>query len=356
MTKTHDPDNECSKRAYLVYMREAQQYGEESLAAIAKAIDRFETYTRFRPFKAFHQEQAIGFKKHLKEQRSARTGTPLSLATQLSTLSALKAFFRWLAGQPGFKKRLHYTDASYFSLGRGEERIAKTQREGRSPSLEQVRHAINLMPCSTSLERRDRALVAFILLTGARDGTIPTLRGKHLDIASHRVNFDAREVHTKFSKSFSTWFFPVGDEVLAIVLDWVRFREQEALFGPDEPLFPSTQMGLGQDGGFVAVGLDRKPWSTATPVRALFRRAFTAAGLPYFSPHSLRKTLTRYGQQICKTPEEYKAWSQNLGHEDVMTTFRSYGTVGADRQAEIIRGFTATSEQDSDTRHVRRQA
>jgi site-specific recombinase XerC len=155
----------------------------------------------------------------LKEQRSARTGTPLSLATQLSTLSALKAFFRWLAGQPGYKKRLHYTDASYFSLGRGEERIAKTQRESRSPSLEQVRHAINLMPCSTPLERRDRALMAFILLTGARDGTIPTLRGKHLDVAVHRVNFDAREVHTKFSKSFSTWFFPVGDEVLAFVLD-----------------------------------------------------------------------------------------------------------------------------------------
>jgi hypothetical protein len=26
---------------------------------------------------------------------------------------------------------------------------------------------------------------------------------------------------------------------------------------------------------------------------------------------------------MCRTPEELKAWSQNLGHEDVMTTFRS---------------------------------
>jgi hypothetical protein len=35
--------------------------------------------------------------------------------------------------------------------------------------------------------------------------------------------------------------------------------------------------------------------------------------LPYFNPHSFRKTLALLGGRICKTPEEYKAWSQNLG-------------------------------------------
>ena len=47
--------------------------------------------------------------------------------------------------------------------------------------------------------------------------------------------------------------------------------------------------------------------------------------------------LVRMGQQVCRTPEEFKAWSQNLGHEQVLTTFSSYGQVGADRQAELIR-------------------
>ena len=76
---------------YLLYMREAQQYGEESLTSIAKAIDRFETYTRSRPFKAFHQEQAIGFKRHLKEQRNVWTGAPL--------MEAIEAAFSPRAGQ-----------------------------------------------------------------------------------------------------------------------------------------------------------------------------------------------------------------------------------------------------------------
>ena len=64
---------------------------------------------------------------------------------------------------------------------------------------------------------------------------------------------------------------------------------------------------------------------------------FTAAGLPYFNPHSFRNTLVQLGQEVCKTPEEYKAWSQNLGHEKVLTTFLNYGEVACQRQGEIIR-------------------
>ncbi len=40
---------------------------------------------------------------------------------------------------------------------------------------------------------------------------------------------------------------------------------------------------------------------------------------------------------MCETPEAFKAWSQNLGHENVLTTFASYGQVATPRQAELIR-------------------
>jgi integrase/recombinase XerD len=67
-----------------------------------------------------------------------------------------------------------------------------------------------------------------------------------------------------------------------------------------------------------------------------------AAGLPYFNPHSFRKTLARLGQQTCRSPEEFKAWSQNLGHDSPITTFASYGQVDVQRQAEIIRDLGRT--------------
>jgi hypothetical protein len=40
---------------------------------------------------------------------------------------------------------------------------------------------------------------------------------------------------------------------------------------------------------------------------------------------------------MCQTPEEIKAWSQNIGHSNVMTTFTSYGEVQEGRQSEIFK-------------------
>lgn len=72
-------------------------------------------------------------------------------------------------------------------------------------------------------------------------------------------------------------------------------------------------------------------------IRDVFRRAFERAGLPYYNPHSFRDMLVRHAMTMDLTPEEMKAWSQNLGHSDVLTTFTSYGTVPLHRQAELIR-------------------
>src|SRR5205085_2407083 len=82
-------------------------------------------------------------------------------------------------------------------------------------------------------------------------------------------------------------------------------------------------------------------WSSAARIRIIFRDAFLSAGLLYFNPHSFRNTLVRLGQTVCQSPEEFKAWSQNLGHDKVLTTFLSYGQVESSRQGEIIRGLTA---------------
>src|SRR5215510_139517 len=343
--KTHNPQNERIKRAYFTYLTEAKGFSEATLDAVAKALNRFETYTKFRDFKTFHIEQAKGFKASLAEQMSARTKDRLSKATLYATLSALKRFFVWLAGQPGYKSRISYSDAEYFNLSAKETRIAKAARPARIPTLEQIRHVIHTMPASTEIERRDRALIAFTILTGARDGAIASFKLGHIDVAEGKIDQDAREVRTKFSKSFVTTFFPVGDDMRAMVADWVAYLRTEKLWGLDDPLFPATKVVIGDNLRFAAAGLDRKHWSSASPIRQIFKEAFAAAALPYFNPHSFRKTLALLGGRICRTPEEYKAWSQNLGHDHVMTTFSSYGDVGSYRQAEIIRAFSERADE-----------
>ena len=103
-------------------------------------------------------------------------------------------------------------------------------------------------------------------------------------------------------------------------------------------------MAIGPEHCFEAVGVRRGHWGNAEPIRRVFRDAFEAAGLPYFNPHSLRSTLVQLGQATCRTPEDFKAWSQNLGHEEVLTTFYSYGQVGTRRQRDIIHELAAPRE------------
>jgi integrase len=207
------------------------------------------------------------------------------------------------------------------------------------PTLEQIKHVIKTIPAGSEIDLRNRALVAFTLLTGARDGAIASMKLKHVDLITNCVNQDAREVRTKYSKTFSTFFFKVGDDVRTIVAEWVAYLRDKKLWGNDDPLFPATKIALGPDCQFKAAGLTKNHWSNATPIRKIFREAFDGAGLPYFNPHSSGNTLVRLGEQVCKTPEDFKAWSQNLGHEKVLTTLFSYGTVAYQRQGEIIKGL-----------------
>jgi integrase len=338
--KKHNAANERIKRKYFAFLKEAKRHSESSVDGAAKALSRFEVYTRYRDFKAFHFEQAIAFKKHLTGQKGQRSGEKLSKATLHSTLTQLKRFFQWLSMQPGYKSRIQYPDAEYFNLSDKDTRGATARRQQDAPTMEQIRHVINTMPTSTDIERRNRALVAFTLLTGARDRAIASMKLKHVDLVAGCVNQDAREVQTKFSKTFTTFFFPVGEEIHRIVTEWVEYLRNEKLWGNDDPLFPATQIVLGASRQFEAAGLARKHWKTTTPIRKIFREAFERAGLPYFNPHSFRNTLVQFGQEICTTPEQFKAWSQNIGHEKVLTTFFSYGEVAYDRQREIIRGLS----------------
>lgn len=331
--------NERIKRTYSRYLKAAKRHGETSIDTALAAIDRFECYTRRRDFAQFHIEQAIAFKDHLAAQLNARTGKPLSLSTQLHTLAALRGFIIWLADQSGYRSRIRHSDADYFSLSLKQTAVARAHRPVEGPTVEQVRHVVQHMLHDTDLEKRNRAVIACAILTGARDDALASLRLKHIDLHERVLRQDAAAVRTKASKTFETWFFPVGDLFVEVVTEWVRFLKEERQWGLDDPLFPKTKMALGEGGLNRPVGLERACWSNATPIRKIFRDAFAASGLPYFNPHSLRKTLARVGLERCRTPEEFKAWSQNYGHNDVLTTFTSYGQVDRRRQAEIICGL-----------------
>ena len=320
----YNAKNERIKREYFRFCREAKRQSVHSIDLAAKAIDRFEVFIKRRDFAKFNVEQAMAFKRYLAEQMSSRTGKSLSPSTQMQTLAALHDLIIWLADQPGYRKSIRYSDAEYFGFPRKDAALVYRRHDPKGPTLDQIRHVLASMPSSLPVHKRDRAIIALIVLTGARDNAVASLRFKHLDLAGRQLNQDAREVRTKASKSMTTNFFPVGPDLVDIVREWISYLSEQH-WGPDDPLFPPSAIGQGSNLQFAVVGFSRRCWSDAAPIRKIFRKAFEAAGIPYFNPHSMRNTLARLGVETCTTQQELWVWSQNLGHEQLMTTLGSYG-------------------------------
>ncbi len=339
-------DNLRIKRKYLLWRKDAQGISEASLDKSAAAITLYDDWLGGKDFRAFHAERARSFKRHLASLRNERTGAPLSATTTNGTLRELKAFFYWMADQPSYKSKISRSDADYLTPDRKSENARRGTLWKPHPSPARARHVIETMPTGTVIERRNRALLAFLFLTGSREGAAISLPLRNLDLKSGCVQFDGRYVDTKFGKSFSTGFYPFGEFAEIILRDWATELTQVHFFSATDPLFPKTKVAVGVSRKFEAVGISREPWKSASSAAKIFKKAFADAGLPPFSPHRVRDTMTELANDHCRTPEEFKAWSQNMGHDDVLTTFSSYGTVPPGRQMELMGRFRKRGVQD----------
>ena len=343
-----NPKNDRCRVAYQGHLRHAKGYSVKSMDAALAALTEFEVFTRHRDFRQLHLEQIIGFKENLMSRASRSDGQPLSASTIIHTLGHCRAFFTWLVEQKGYRA-MNAMMVDYFSPPRREVMLARTLPPRPVPSVDEVNRIIIAMPTETLCDRRDRAIVAFMYLTGIRVNAVASLCLKHVDVVARSVFQDANVVRVKFSKSQVTSFFPVGDHIEQIVTDWVAELTARG-YVPGEPLFQ-------KNGELSATGdgrLARECWATSEPVRKIFKRAFEGAGVNYCTPHAFRKTLARLGLEMCGPIEEHWAWSLNLGHASLMTTLKYYGKPSDERRHQLLVGLgrARDAEEDADMSNV----
>jgi integrase len=334
-----NPKNERTKRGYFHHLKQALGRSEQTIRQISRSLARFEADTSVRDFKTFDQRQAVAFKEKL-----AKSG--LAPATVHTTLSDLKLFFGWLALQSGFKRAIKLSDIDYLSLSEKAVRAATAPADKDFPTLPMIERVVAAMSSETAIEKRDRALIAFVAITGIRDGALVTLKLKHFDEARRVVLQDPKEVSTKFSKRIDTFLLPLNETFESIFLAWVADLRNTELFGNNDPLFPKTALAHDDDQCFTAIGLSREHWTNASPVRAIFKQAFKNAGLPEFTPHRFRNTIVSEMYRRRLSVPEFKAWSQNLGHEGAMTTLTSYGRIGLEEQGRLVRAASIENTDD----------
>lgn len=331
-----NPINELIKKQYEEALIHGRCRDSKTVKAVWDAITLFERYTARADFKTFNSEQAKGFKKWLEKQKN-KGGELLSLSTVRSTLNNIREFFLWLAIHPKYVRKVDGRAVEYLRLSDNDNRAARASRDKIPPTIEELKTTLNAMPFETDIERRDKAIFAFMILTCVRDDALVSLRMKDVDIVQKTVWQDPKHVRTKFRKGILSGFVSAPiPEADAIFIDWYVFSRDVLKLSPDAPLFPQTLVTANpQTLTFEVRGLSREPWATAAPVREIFKRAFEKVGLPYFNPHLFRNTIVQWAEKNC-TPYEFKAISQNLGHEHAMTTYNSYGKLSERAQIEAI--------------------
>jgi integrase len=285
--------NERIKHRYLQFLRDVKGRDEASIDAVAKAIDRFEEDTKRRDFKKFRVEQVVAFKAHLAAALNARTGEPLSASTVYSTLAALKAFFTWLAQERGYSSRIKLAHVEYFNAPDNLSRVATARRYKACPTIPQIRAMLDTMPGDTEIERRDRALVAFAILSGARDSAIVSFKLKHIDLANELIEQDARDVRTKRAKTFTTWFSP-------LVMTFARFSSiGSGSFGSKRVLGRRTRFSRSRRSRPATIS-NFVPWASIAHIGRMRIPSGLSFARPARGPGCPISTLTPFETRLCK--------------------------------------------------------
>ncbi|MEW6584948.1 MAG: site-specific integrase, partial [Nitrospirota bacterium] len=222
--------NEKAKRKYFRWLQGAQGFSKATIMAIQKAIWLYEDYSIFSDFATFSQKKAMGFKDWLGDRR--HRNKPISVTTQYHYLRHLHNFFTWLSDQPGYKSRISLDNASYLCLEKKKVREALAPKRVDFPSLDYVIKLVNSIKIRTVIDRRDRALIAFLLLSGMRDKAICTLPIGCFYPETLEINQDPSSgVETKFGKANTSFLLNFNKALLTCVLDWTEYLKMERLFG-----------------------------------------------------------------------------------------------------------------------------
>lgn len=345
--KTNDEiryQNELMKRRFFDYQRDSGGYAENSIDTYEKALLRWQDFTHDEDLRFFDKKRAKRFKVWL-EGREGIDGGELSISYQYHTLRKLRGFFKWLAQQDGYKNHIKVTDIDFLNLTKKESRQARQSGRRKSPSMEQVIKVIEAIEPNTEVDTRDRALLCFTLLTGARISAVISLPIQAFDRVDLVVDQNPDiGVKTKYSKRITTALFPLKyEKAKDYFLEWYDYLVNELEFSPSDPIFPSTKKEQGKmNTCYYSSGVVSKEfWSKSGAARKIFEKRFKAAGVPYFHPHTFRHLVVKEFMRIPLTEEQKKAISQNLGHSNTTTTFGSYGygQIPDDRQVELLGGI-----------------
>tara|TARA_R110000751_G_scaffold137830_3_gene241309 strand:+ start:1899 stop:3542 length:1644 start_codon:yes stop_codon:yes gene_type:complete len=324
-----NPFNERLKRAYFDYLHHASGRSHKSVSKDEGALLRYESFFKFEDFGTFSSRRAIEYKTYL-------GSLGLSVTTVVAELRSVRRLLTWLTGTRGFTNKISPLDIDYLNPTMNERRASQSTSTKVSPSVDNALTAFRLMPLTTVIDRRNKAIFALLSLTGVRGGALITLRVKHFDPDRRLLNQNPKEVATKSRKQINTYLFDTGEEFETCFIKWHRYLIDELKYAPDDPLFPKSVPLKGKGGSVGKNSLVPIHHGSTQSISLMVKRSFKRAGLPEFTMHRFRDMLVGEMYRRKLPADKLKAWSQNFGHASVKTTIVSYGKLSSVEQGRLI--------------------
>lgn len=317
-------------KKYLAYQIEIKQVAEKTAAAQWSRLRHLLDWAGDLPFSGVISKRPT-FPAYTESLISNR-GLPFSAAHLTALFKTCRAFLVWARQEHPVRYKpveLNWIQSLRPSRGRSEASELQTRT---LYTLEDVVRLVNV-PASTTAQRRTRAAVAFLFLSGMRVGAFVTLPIKCVDIAQFKViQAPAMGVHTKNSKAAVTWLLNIP-ELIAVILEWDR--EIRRVLPPDAYWYAH----LSRFGELTT----ERPKGNRDEVRHEVRDCLVdlcaRAGIDYLSPHKLRHGFAVHSLKRAKTVAQLKAVSQNLMHSNMGITDGIYGRLVDDDVRDIITGL-----------------
>jgi integrase len=243
-----------------------------------------------------------------------------------------RAFFVWARYE--YAGRYKHVDLNWIkSLRASRGRSEQAELHKRELyTLDDVRRLVSV-PAESLAERRLRAAVALLFLSGMRIGAFLTLPLECVDIQGRQImQLPSKGVHTKNSKAAVTFLLNIPD-LLEVVEEWDTFLRQKL---PPEAYWYAHLDAWGEL-------CEKQPIGDRAERRKDFRIALRGlcarAGVRYLSAHKFRHGHAVYALKQAKTPAQMKAISQNLMHSNMGITDGIYGRLVNDDVRDMIMGL-----------------
>ncbi len=329
MTELIDRGNYLDVMAYLDHQERVRQCAKDTIKrkwAYLRHLLEWAGSLRF--YNA--DTKRLTFPNYLLSARNDGKEKSLSPITNKRNCLEVKEFFRWamIYRDPNYKR---VSEKWIDTLRLSKARTNLIGLEDRKYyTLEEILLLCDFEPV-TLIDKRDRAALAMMFLSGMRITAFMTLPISFVDIAGKTVfQLPQEGMRTKNNKSAETILLPV-EPLVVIVKDWDQLVRKE--FRPTDLWYPN----LSTDGLRWSSNLGL---SQSESRRKSFRRGLqklcARVNIEYRSSHKIRRGHGVFAVKHAKNYEEFQAYCQNMGHEDPGTTYRFYCKLAKNEVRDVI--------------------